>query len=480
MTLPESFYISSNALLSAIFWVFALATLLYLARQPAHRMILNLAQALHNALRIAAKAMALTHDRLAARNREVLLAAGREAAEQTIEREFERIDATVKRDLVHYPALHRGLSDCVAEIEEDYRKSSETPPPPPGWSEAVGAVANIQSKDNPAVAKILGLIHGSMVEAEEEAIAAYREASSDRHKHLNHMMPKWRQVSQALGKVDRNVKSLLKRSESIDRHMDDYQNIIQDTERAERTLAASSMIHFVIAGAVLAVAVGGAMINFSLIARPMSEMVGGTNMVAGFRTADIAALVIIFVEMSMGLFLMESMRITRLFPMIGALPDKTRRRMMWATFAILLSLACVEVGLAYMREMLLQDELATNAVLRGTSGQSDMHSSFEWITMFAQMGMGFVLPFALIFVAIPLETFVQSSRNVFGAAAAALLKLFAFSLRLLATACRYGGAVLVEAYDVLIFGPLWLENMIKARVADRASRTSRALEGGQQ
>ena len=86
MTLPESFYISSNALLSAIFWVFALATLLYLARQPAHRMILNLAQALHNALRIAAKAMALTHDRLAARNREVLLAAGREAAEQTIER----------------------------------------------------------------------------------------------------------------------------------------------------------------------------------------------------------------------------------------------------------------------------------------------------------------------------------------------------------------------------------------------------------
>ena len=40
--------------------------------------------------------------------------------------------------------------------------------------------------------------------------------------------------------------------------------------------------------------------------------------------------------------------------------------------------------------------------------------------------------------------------------------------------------MLVEAYDVLIFGPLWLENMIKARVADRASRATRALEGGQQ
>ena len=33
----------------------------------------------------------------------------------------------------------------------------------------------------------------------------------------------------------------------------------------------------------------------------------------------------------MGLFLMESLRITRLFPVIGALPDKTRVRMIWIT-----------------------------------------------------------------------------------------------------------------------------------------------------
>ena len=476
MTLPESFYLSSNGLLSALIWVFALAALLYFARQPAHRMILSLTQALHGGFRVAARSATKAHDRLAARNREVLLAAGREAAEQTIEREFERIDATVKRDLAHYPALHRTLSDRVAEIEEDYRKSSETPPPPPGWSEAVNAVANVPTKDNPAIGKILGLIHGSMVEAEEEAIAAYRESSTERHRHLNTMMPKWRQVSDGLAKVDRNVKSLLKRSESIDRHMDDYQNIIQDTERAERTLAASSLVHFLIAAVVLMVAVGGAMINFSLIARPMSEMVGGTNVVGGFRTADIAALVIIFVEMSMGLFLMESLRITHLFPIIGSLPDKTRVRMIWATFTILLGLACVEVGLAYMREMLLQDELATNALLRGEAGSTDVQSAFGWITMAAQMGMGFVLPFALIFVAIPLETFVQSSRNVFGSAATGFLRAFAFVLRLLGNLCHHGGRVLVEAYDVLIFGPLWLETVIKSRV----EKSSRSVARGQQ
>ena len=117
--------------------------------------------------------------------------------------------------------------------------------------------------------------------------------------------------------------------------------------------------------AVLGVAFGGAAVNFSLIARPMAEMVGGTNFTGAFRTADIAALVIIMVEVSMGLFLMESLRITRLFPVIGALPDKIRVRMIAVTFVILLMLASVEAGLAYMREILMQDELATSALLRG-------------------------------------------------------------------------------------------------------------------
>src|SRR6202041_1522204 len=94
-------------------------------------------------------------------------------------------------------------------------------------------------------------------------------------------------------------------------------------------------------------------------------MVGGTNFVGAFRTADIAALVIIMVEISMGLFLMESLRITSLFPVIGALSDKMRVRMMIITFAILLLMASVEAGLAYMREVLLQDELATSSLLRG-------------------------------------------------------------------------------------------------------------------
>ena len=76
-------------------------------------------------------------------------------------------------------------------------------------------------------------------------------------------------------------------------------------------------------------------------------------------------------------------------------------------------MASIEAGLAYMREVLLQDELATSALLRGDDGSAAVNEHL-WITTAAQMGMGFILPFALVFVAIPLETFVHSLRTVLG------------------------------------------------------------------
>jgi hypothetical protein len=220
---------------------------------------------------------------------------------------------------------------------------------------------------------------------------------------------------------------------------------------------------------VLLVAAGGSAINFTLIARPMAEMVGGTNFIGQFRTADIAALVIIMVEISMGLFLMESMRITRLFPVIGALPDKMRVRMIWVSFSILLLMASVEAGLAYMREILLQDELATNALLRGGSDSAAAAvNTHLWITTAAQMGMGFILPFALTFVAIPLETFVHSLRTVLGLVGIGILRSVALILRVMSGGAKHLGALAKRIYDLPLFLPLWVENRLAAsRAMDR-------------
>lgn len=436
-----------------LLFVFFVAVL-YLARKTAHQAIHTATGAIAHGLRLAAHSVAHAELRLASRNREVLLAAGREAKERVVEREFERVSETVRKDLTNYPALHRALSESITRIEEDHQKAVEVPPEAPGWVRAVEAVAKLDSR-NGAV-DVLSDIHRSLVKAHNEAMQAYRKASGERHALLRRMMPEWRRIQDTLGRVLRCVESLLTRSVTIDRHMQEYESIVKGQDRAVSILSSSSVVQFFVSALVLMVAIGGAAINFSLIARPMAEMVGGTSFIGGFRTADIAALVIIMVEISMGLFLMESLRITRLFPVIGALPDKMRVRMLWITFSILLLLASIEAGLAYMREVLLQDELATGALLRGEDG-GVLTNEHLWITTAAQMGMGFILPFALVFVAIPLETFVHSLRTVLGLVAIALLRALALLLRVLGNGFRHLGTLTERLYDLPLFVPLWLE-----------------------
>ena len=450
---------------------------LYFTRVPAHRAIRSLTRVLQNATRLGASSLIHADRRLELRNREVLLAAGREDSERLIEREFERIEAVVHRDISGIPALDRGMNEKLTAIEDDYKQSTEVPPEPPSWTGVVDAVANVPAKGDPMVAQILEQIHASLVKAQETAINEYRTATSARHGHLKNMMPEWRKLQEIGTQLNKNTTKLFERSAAIDRHMDKYENILKKTDQSVRALSTSSLHQFLISGLVLIIAIGGAIINFHLIARPMAEMVGGNSSIGSFNTSDIAALVIILVEVSIGIFMMESLRITRLFPMIGSLPDKMRVRMIWITFSILFSLASVEAGLAYMREILLMDELATNALLRG-GAQAAGSSEFVWITTAAQMGMGFILPFALVFAAIPLEVFMFSMRTVFGMTASALLRGFAVVLRVTGGVFHHAGELLINGYDMLIFGPLWFEEKFgKPRQKGGFSGATQAVKG---
>ncbi|HET7587149.1 MAG TPA: hypothetical protein VFL45_03590 [Gammaproteobacteria bacterium] len=453
------YMITPSLALSLILWALLAILVLYGARKPFHQAIQALAHAVRHGLRVAAHSLQQAEQRLSLRNREVLLAAGREASERIVEREFDRVDSAVQHELAEYHSLKRKLSEAITTIEEDYVKSAEVPPSPPGWGKAVEAVANIPARSEPMVGETLENIHASLVKAESRALAAYRDSSRERHKLLKRALPYWRQATAMLNQMDKNVSGLLDRTKTIDRHMDNYEQTVRGTDQAVRTLSASSLTQFFISGFVLLIAVGGSFINFNLIARPMAEMVGGTNTIGGWRIADIAALVIILVEISMGLFLMESLRITRLFPVIGALNDRIRTRMLWVVFSILLCLACVEAGLAFMREVLMQNSLATSAFLRGSEG-TFIAPEQSWITTAAQMGMSFILPFALTFVAIPLETFIHSVRSVLGIAAAAVLRFLSVTLRVTGNVLHGTANLLINVYDLVIFLPLWIEDLV--------------------
>jgi hypothetical protein len=271
------------------------------------------------------------------------------------------------------------------------------------------------------------------------------------------MLPLWRKVQRTLNDIGKSITKLNDRAKSIDRYMDEYEEIRNQTDKAARMLSSSSLTQFFVAGLVLLIAIGGAIINFNLIALPMSEMVGGASYIGPYKTSDVAGLVIILIELTMGLFLMESLRITRLFPIIGSMDDKMRRRMIWITFTMLAILAGVESALAFMRDRIAHDMEALRQTLAGVE-QSTIATSM--IPTIGQMVMGFILPFALAFVAIPLESFISSSRTVLGVVAVGLLRFLAFLLRLLGNIGYYVGRFVVNMYDLIIFPTIWLEGVV--------------------
>lgn len=449
--------IPGNPALSATIVITFILVLLYVARKRMHEAIKSFCKVIYASLRLFSRSVLLAQARLRRRNKEVILQQGSIAAEKDLEREFQRVDAIVKRDLSGYPAINRNLSDLITKIDEDYGKSTETPPVPPGWVEAVEAVSKITPTGDTMVAKILDQIHSTIKKHETEATKEYRDSTKKRHDLLKKMMPFWRKLSDVLSRVDKEVTGLQERSVSIDRRMEEYEDIRRGTDKSVRLLSSSSSTQFFISGLILMIAIAGAMINFNLIALPMSEMVGGGSYIGAFKTSDIAALVIILIEITMGLFLMECLHITHLFPVIGVMDDKLRKRMLIVSLTLLVVMAMIESSLAFMRDIIAADMQALRQSLSETTVTQD--SKFMWIPTVGQMVMGFILPFALTFVAIPLENFIHSARTVIGIALETLLRALAFVLRLVASLFNNLSKTLVNIYDLLIFLPLALEKV---------------------
>ena len=444
--------------ISIVIWFLVAIVMLYLARFPAHRTIQSLSRVIYNGMRAVAESIDLAEKRVISRNKEVLLAAGRESIERLIEREFQRVDAVVRRDLSAYPALHHSLAEQITNIDEDYRDSAELPPPPPEWVNAVKALAKSPFSGDAMMANIFKGIQKTVTNQYRSTMREYRKNTGLRHSLLKKMMPHWRKLTHTIDEVGNKITGLQERATVIDNRMEDYEEIRARTDKAERMLSSSSMTQFFISAFVLLVAIGGAIVNFNLIALPMSEMVGGGSYIGQMKTSDVAALVIILVEVAMGLYLMESLRITKLFPVIGSMDDVMRRRMIWVTFSILLILASVEASLAFMRDRIAADMQALRQSLAASSAVQPVNT---WIPTVGQMVMGFILPFALTFVAIPLESFVSSSRTVAGKVAVGFLRGLAFLLRLLGNISSYLGELLVNLYDLVIFPSLWVEGLMK-------------------
>lgn len=466
---------------------------LYASRNGFYRAFRKSAQLIASSLKMQSRTLIKVVEQMRLRNRDVLLEMGRIDEERKIEREFFRVNAIVDRDLSGYPELQNVISQQITKIEEDYQNSGESPAPSPDWVEAVEAVSGLKEaqKGNPVIGKILEDLHESVVEQHKKSLGDYRESVAQRHRLLHGMMPYWRKLNNAVASVGETIKGLVKISATIDRHMDQYADIMAGSEKAERKLKMSQMGQFVLSSFIIFLVAGGIFMNFQFIALPMSEMVAGSSDRFSFfgavlSVSEIAALVIILIEMIIGIFLMESLHITGMFPVIGSLDDRIRKRLFWTLLVMLFVLASVEAGLAFMREQisadtaLLRQSLAGDAAAAAGAAVVDPMASYRFITLAAQMMIGFILPFVLMLIAIPLEMFFNSGRIVIAEIVILLVQGVAIALRIIGNIVKSAAEVIIAIYDVFIFFPLWIEEKIvnkgKAELSHQSESVAAEVE----
>ncbi len=139
--------------------------------------------------------------------------------------------------------------------------------------------------------------------------------------------------------------------------------------------------------------------------------------------------------------------------------ERMRHRLMLASLTFLIILAAIESSLALMRDMLVADKAS---LMRDLASATPPVSNglLTSIPMIGQMIMGFVLPFALAFVAIPLENAMHSLRTVIGVFLVQAMRGLGFALRFAGLLFKRFPNVLEMAYDILIVIPLMIERWV--------------------
>src|SRR5205807_2028085 len=195
----------------------------------------------------------------------------------------------------------------------------------PGWTEAVAAVAKMPPNMDGTVKKVLEEIQKSAAAGEKKALNEFRETTAKRHRILSRMAPAWKEVQKTATDVSRAVSGALEATKRIDGYMTSYEQVRADDKNATRAIGWNATQLFVVSLLVMAVAMGGAFVNFNLIALPMSELVPSGNRIAGMPVATVAALVIVLMEIAAGVFAMEMLGITSFFPKLELIPRSRRR-----------------------------------------------------------------------------------------------------------------------------------------------------------
>jgi hypothetical protein len=458
----DSLYIWPESPLASVFvlWI-ASVVFLWAARSAMLKLLQGLGGGLAEGFSSIAQHCMTTAEDLRIRSRAVLLAAGTRDAQGRLDRELQRVDAGFSEQLGQYGQLQRRLDDTLLALENDYQQGGVAPPEVPGWSAAVEAIANIPMAGDPNIQKVLEGIRKSSEDAEKKALSAYRGDTAKRHKILAAMLPVWKGIRSLLGKMQDSVALALESSNRINAFIEDYEKVRQDQEEAARALTFSAVKLFVVSALVLAIALGAAFVNFQLIALPMSELVPAGARVGGMPVSTVSALVLVLMEAALGIFVMDMLGITELFPKLGTIPRSRKRLILGLAITALFFLASVESSLAVLREQIVEAEAALKLSLAASESRIVQSASQSSIPVVGQAVLGFILPWVLALVAVPLEMLLDSGRHVMASLGVLLLRALGAVSGAMAIVSRHLTGLVTSAYDVYVAIPLRIEALVQ-------------------
>jgi hypothetical protein len=449
-------------------WVIASMIFLFLAKAPVHSMIQALSDATAGGLRKVATWMKKAAADLREKDRKVLLESGVARIQGEIVQEFTRIDMANTKALDGYPKLQLRMDESLSQMERDYEECGQMIPQAPGWSEVIEAVGRAQDGSNDRIIeKMLAEMHKSAVEGEKKALAEYREATAKRHKILSGMAPVWKRIEKAGKEINNKVDKVLENNKNIEKYMNRYEKISKEEPESIDMLSAKVTKLFIISTLVIFVGMVGAFINFNLIALPMSELVPAGERVLGMKVSEVSALVIVALELVLGIFMFEAIGVTNTFPQVASMTRGKRKIILFGCLLGLLFLSTVEASLAVLRENLAEAKALLDISLAGESSASVENSNSQ-ITVIGQALLGFVLPWILAVIAIPLEMFIEASQHAF----ARFFTIFVALLCHIANAVAYVieglFTIIVHLFDIYIIIPTQIANLFTGKAGGKS------------
>ena len=444
-------------------WIVASMVFLFLAREPVHKMIQALSDATAGGLRKLAEWTKNTAQAMREKDRKVLLESGVAKIQGEILQEFTKIDMANTKSLAGYPKLQLKLDDSISQIERDYKECGQVTPEAPGWSEVIESIGRAQgSTSDRIIENMLSEIHKSAVDGEKKALSEFRDVAAKRHKILGSMAPVWKRVEKLGKEINNQVEKVMENGRNIEKYMARYEKISAAEPESIDMLSSKVTKLFIISLIVIFVGLVGAFINFNLIALPMSELVPAGVRVAGMAVSEVSALVIVALELVLGIFMFEAIGVTHTFPQISNMTRGKRKIILFGCLLGLLFLSTVEASLAVLRENLAEAKTALDISLAGESATVTDNVNSK-ITLIGQALLGFVLPWILAVIAIPLEMFIEASQH-------ALAKIYTILITLL---CHLANAIayLVEGFfnilshlfDIYIIIPVQIANIFTGK-----------------